>query len=167
MSLQTSRGIRSSALAAVIVATLLASLLAAAILQGASYLLIPLAVGAATFVLLQTLKDWRRGVIFFLVWMLFEDLVRKNLGNNMAIYFAKDVLLAACCLSFYVNRGREKILKMRPLFLFPLTCFFFWGVLQVFNPNSLSFCGGMTPDGSETLFWVRVIVFSWLFTAPE
>src|SRR5579859_6432849 len=41
---------------------------------------------------LTILKSWRMGFYLFIVWLLFEDLVRKYLGNNMAIYFAKDVL---------------------------------------------------------------------------
>ncbi len=48
------------------------------------------------------LSDWRNGLYFFLAWLLFEDLVRKFLGNNMAIYFAKDVLAAVVYLSFFV-----------------------------------------------------------------
>ena len=40
-----------------------------------------------------TLRDWRNGFYVFLVWLLFEDLVRKFLGNNLAIYFGKDVLV--------------------------------------------------------------------------
>ena len=38
------------------------------------------------------LNSWRKGLYFFLTWLLFEDFARKYLGNNMAIYFAKDVL---------------------------------------------------------------------------
>ena len=41
-------------------------------------------------VAVTVLRNWRLGFYFFLVWLLFEDLVRKYLGNNMAIYFAKD-----------------------------------------------------------------------------
>jgi len=37
------------------------------------------------------LNSWRKGLYFFLTWLLFEDFARKYLGNNMAIYFAKDV----------------------------------------------------------------------------
>src|SRR5271165_3556721 len=39
------------------------------------------------------LNNWRNGVYLFLSWLLFEDLARKFLGNNMVIYFAKDFLL--------------------------------------------------------------------------
>src|SRR5208282_3096500 len=42
-------------------------------------------------VVVTILNDWRRGLYFLVAWILFEDFVRKYLGNNMAIYFAKDV----------------------------------------------------------------------------
>jgi len=48
------------------------------------------------------LSNWRNGLYFFLIWLLFEDFARKYLGNNMAIYFAKDVLAAAVYLSFFL-----------------------------------------------------------------
>src|SRR5579864_7640414 len=41
---------------------------------------------------LTILRSWRTGFYFFITWLLFEDLARKYLGNNMVIYFAKDVL---------------------------------------------------------------------------
>src|SRR5580704_6817457 len=43
-------------------------------------------------VVVAILNDWRRGLYFLVAWLLFEDLVRKYLGNNMAIFFGKDVL---------------------------------------------------------------------------
>src|SRR5205814_10695920 len=39
------------------------------------------------------LNNWRQGLYVFITWLMFEDLFRKFLGNNMAIYFAKDFLL--------------------------------------------------------------------------
>ena len=41
-------------------------------------------------IVVAILNNWRNGVYFFLSWLLFEDFVRKFLGNNMVIYFAKD-----------------------------------------------------------------------------
>src|ERR1700676_108174 len=105
MSFQSFQRTKLGDLATIMGAILAAWLLAEQILLGANYVLISLAIILASIVLIQTLKNWRRGVLFFLVWMLFEDLVRKNLGNNMAVYFGKDVLAAACYLSFYVTRG--------------------------------------------------------------
>src|ERR1700728_1806509 len=45
-----------------------------------------------TAVFVAVMNDWRRGFYLLVAWILFEDLFRKFLGNNMAIYFAKDVL---------------------------------------------------------------------------
>ena len=53
-----------------------------------------LAAGAAVLGVIGVIfSNWRSGVYFFLVWLLFEDLIRKYLGNNMAIYFGKDMLV--------------------------------------------------------------------------
>ena len=57
-------------------------------------------IGGAVFIAI--LNDWRRGLYFLIAWILFEDMVRKYLGNNMAIYFAKDFLALALYLSFFV-----------------------------------------------------------------
>src|SRR5579863_7807564 len=48
---------------------------------------------------LTILKSWRMGFYLFIIWLMFEDLIRKYLGNNMAIYFAKDVLAGLTYLS--------------------------------------------------------------------
>ena len=58
-----------------------------------------LVVGGAVFVAI--LNDWRRGLYLLVAWILFEDFVRKYLSNNMAIYFAKDVLALILYLSFF------------------------------------------------------------------
>ena len=118
-------------------------LLAHAVLQGPTYVFLVLGAGAGMIGLAQTLKNWRTGILIFLTWMLFEDLARKYMGNNMTIYFAKDVLAAACWLSFYNVRGRERSLNPRPGFIVPFVIFFFWGVLEVFNPNSPSVWYGL------------------------
>src|SRR5580700_9677270 len=91
---------------------------------------------AGCAVAVATLRNWRTGFYLFLVWMMFEDLARKYLGNNLALFFGKDILLAFVYVSFYfeLRRGREK--RFRPPFLLPLSLFFWLGVLQVFNPNS-------------------------------
>ena len=48
---------------------------------------------AACAIAVAILRSWRTGFYFFLVWMLFEDLVRKYMGNNLALFFGKDILL--------------------------------------------------------------------------
>ena len=86
------------------------------------------------------LNNWRNGVYFFLAWLLFEDFARKYLGNNMAIYFAKDFLVAIVYLSFFIAyRRKDKDLQvLRPPFLMALLVFVWFGFLQVFNPGSTS-----------------------------
>src|SRR6266516_2793436 len=54
--------------------------------------------GVALIVLaitLRILNNWREGFYLFMVWLLFEDLIRKYMGNNMYIFFAKDFLVGA------------------------------------------------------------------------
>src|SRR5260370_40194994 len=55
-------------------------------LSGLAYIGMFFIGGAGVIAILQ---DWRRGLYFFLAWLLLEDFVRKFLGNNMAIFFAK------------------------------------------------------------------------------
>ncbi|MFY9937234.1 MAG: hypothetical protein WAK33_10195, partial [Silvibacterium sp.] len=61
---------------------------------------------AAIWVGLTILKNWRLGTYMFLVWLIFEDLVRKYLGNNMAIYFGKDVLVGLVFVSLLTEVRR-------------------------------------------------------------
>ncbi|MHB8677950.1 MAG: hypothetical protein ACYDCE_16020, partial [Candidatus Acidiferrales bacterium] len=92
---------------------------------------------------LTILRSWRMGFYFFVVWLLFEDLVRKYLGNNMAIFFAKDVLAGLTYLSLFVAIRRGKAKLFRPPFLLFFSLFFWLAVLQVFNPYSPSVLYGV------------------------
>ena len=96
-------------------------------------------------IILAILHNWQNGVYFFLAWLLFEDLARKFLGNNMAIYFAKDFLLAIVYMSFFIAyRRKEKDLEvLRPPFLMALVVFVWFGVMQIFNPGSTSIFFGI------------------------
>jgi len=98
---------------------------------------------AAAVVVLATLKNWRRGVYLFLGWLVFEDLVRKYLGNNMAVYFGKDILAAVVYISFLGAVRRREVRIMRPPFSVPLLVFIWFGVLQVFNFGSGSIFFGL------------------------
>src|SRR5579863_4033150 len=79
---------------------------------------------AACAVVVTVLRNWRTGFYLFFVWLMFEDLVRKYMGNNTALFFGKDVLLAFVYVAFFreVRRGREK--AFRPPFLLFLSLFF-------------------------------------------
>src|SRR3989441_5278857 len=94
-------------------------------------------------VVIAILNDWRRGLYFFLAWLLYEDLARKYLGNNMAIYFAKDFLVLVVYLSFLAAYRRKEVTTFRPPFLVPLLLFVWFGVMQVFNPASTNIIYGV------------------------
>src|ERR1700686_2271351 len=79
------------------------------------------------------LNDWRGGVLVFLVWLLFEDLARKYLGNSMTVYFAKDFLVGVAYFSFYFAIRRGEVDTFQPPFLGPLALFGALGFVQVFN----------------------------------
>jgi hypothetical protein len=98
-----------------------------------------LAVAAAMAVVgLGILRNWRSGIYTFVIWLVFEDLVRKYLGNNMAIFFAKDVLAVLIYASIYRAIRNRREIGFRPPFLVPISFFFWWAVLEIFNPYSPS-----------------------------
>jgi hypothetical protein len=95
------------------------------------------AFGFAGCVLAVTIvRNWRAGFYSFLTWLLFEDLVRKYMGNNMALFFGKDVLAFLTYVSLFaaVRAGRER--SFRPKFLLFLAIFMWLGLMQIFNSNS-------------------------------
>lgn len=89
------------------------------------------------------LNDWRSGVLVFLVWLLFEDLARKYLGNSMVVYFAKDFLVAMAYLSFYVAKRKGGVDLFKPPFLVPLGMFAGLAVIEIFNPFSPNILYGL------------------------
>lgn len=133
--------------------------------------------GCATVVVI--LNDWRRGVYIVLAWLLFEDFVRKFMGNNMVIYFAKDALTIVTMLSFFSSYLRKRALSFRPPFIVPLLIFVWIGVMQMFNPASphlifgllgiklyyfyipLMFAGYALPESEADMrkfFWFNLLV---------
>jgi len=112
---------------------------------------------AGCFVGATALRNWRAGFYMFFIWMIFEDLVRKYMGNGLALFFGKDVLLGLVYLSFFtaVLKGREKI--FRPPFLVFLSVFFWLGFLQVFNQNSPSIWYGLL--GFKVYFYYVPLLF--------
>src|ERR1700722_3146858 len=85
------------------------------------------------------LNNWRSGFYIFVTWLLFEDLIRKFMGNNMAIYFAKDALALLTYLSFFAAVRRKKDIIYRFPFMIFLSIFCWLGLLQCFNPRASSF----------------------------
>jgi hypothetical protein len=103
------------------------------------------------------LNNWQYGVYFFLSWLLFEDFARKFLGNNMAIYFAKDFLALVVFISFMAAFRRKQVTSFRPPFLVPVLIFVWFGLLQVFNPASTSIWYGLM--GFKIFFYYVPMVF--------
>src|SRR5229473_1310012 len=118
--------------------------------------LIALAFVSCAFIVAM-LNNWRNGLYFFLTWLLFEDFARKYLGNNMAIYFAKDVLAAVVYLSFFLAYRRKQVVSFRPPFLVPVLLFVWFGVMQVFNPASTHLVYGVM--GVKLFFYYIPLLF--------
>ncbi len=108
-------------------------------------------------IIVAILKDWRNGLYFFLAWLLFEDFARKYLGNNMAIYFAKDFLLLVVYLSFLAAYRRKEVPSFRPPFLVPVLLFAWFGLMQIFNPASTHIVYGLL--GFKLFFYYVPLVF--------
>ena len=106
-----------------------------------------LAIVALVFVglafIIGMLNNWRNGLYFFLSWLLFEDFARKYLGNNMAIYFAKDVLLLIVYLSFFLAVRRKETPVLKIPFRIPLLLLVWFGIMQIFNPASPTIVFGL------------------------
>lgn len=90
-------------------------------LQQVEYLFVAVAVAVVSVTIL---RNWRTGFYLFLVWVVFEDAVRKYLGNNMLIYFAKDFLVLLIYFSLYISVRDKKDRIFRPPFLVVLSLFF-------------------------------------------
>ena len=113
----------------------------------------------AGVVAVVVLSSWKRGLYFLLAWLLFEDFARKFLGNNMAIYFAKDVVVLLVYLSFFAAYRRKDpdVHTFRPPFLPVLLLFIWFGALQVFNPGSTSIFYGLL--GMKIYFYYIPLMF--------
>ena len=112
---------------------------------------------AVSALVVAILNDWRKGLYFFLVWLMFEDFARKYLGNNMAIYFAKDFLLLVIYISFIAAYRRKEINGFRPPFLIPLMLLIWFGVIQIFNPGSPHIMFGLL--GFKVYFYYIPLIF--------
>lgn len=113
---------------------------------------------AGCAVAVMILRGWRSGFYLFLVWVLFEDLVRKYLGNGTALFFGKDILVLLTYISLFraIRSGREK--TFRPPFLFFLSLFIWLGVVQIFNQNSPSIFYGLL--GFKLYFFYIPLMFA-------
>ena len=103
------------------------------------------------------LNDWRSGVLLFMVWLLFEDLARKYLGNSMTVFFAKDFLVGLVYLSFYFAKRRRQVEIAKFPFLVPLAIFVALVVIQIFNPISPNVLYGIL--GLKIYFYYAPLMF--------
>jgi hypothetical protein len=103
------------------------------------------------------LTNWRLGMFFFLIWLIFEDLARKFLGNSMFVYFGKDALVGLIFLAFAFGLMRRRERAFRPTFIMPLLFFLGLGLIHVFNPNSPSIYYGLL--GMKLYFYYIPLMF--------
>src|SRR5579863_9248243 len=108
--------------------------LANSIVTGSTDRLIMGAMAIALLVIVAaTLNNWRIGVLLFILWLLFEDLARKYLGNGLILFFGKDVLAAITYLSLWRAKRRGEVPWFKPPFIVPLALFFALAFVQMFN----------------------------------
>lgn len=98
---------------------------------------------AVLSVTFRILSSWRDGFLIFFVWLLFEDLVRKYMGNNMLIFFAKDFLVGVTYVAFLVAVQRRQVKIFKAPFLMSLLFLIWLATIQIFNPNSPSIWYGV------------------------
>jgi hypothetical protein len=117
-------------------------------------------------VVVAILNDWRRGLYILVAWILFEDFARKYFGNNMAIYFAKDILTLILYLSFFRHRTARRVEKFQIPFRIPLLVFIWFSLMQMFNPASTSIFYGIL--GMKVCFlYVPLIYVGYTFIESE
>lgn len=77
------------------------------------------------------LTKWRIAISLFFVWLIFEDLVRKLAGNDLRVYFVKDLIYIVALVAIVISpeaRGTWKEATGRTrLFLYALVA---WGVVM-------------------------------------
>lgn len=103
------------------------------------------------------LQNWRRGVYFFIAWILLEDLLRKYLGNNMVIYFAKDFIVLVLYVAFLRASKSTGAKLFKPPFRIVLLVFFWYCLVQAFNPLSTSIFFGLM--GLKLYFYYAPLLF--------
>ena len=92
--------------------------------------------GAGLAMFIFVLKDWQNGIYCFIVWLVFEDLIRKFAGNGFAVFFAKDIIIGLTYLSMLVALRDRRLPTFKSPFFVALGIFFAFGLVQAFNVNS-------------------------------
>ena len=128
------------------------------IIAGSDQMLIIFGLGLVVCALtVHILNDWRSGVLMFMLWLLFEDLARKYLGNSMTVFFAKDFLIGTAYLSFYFAKRRRQVEIFKIPFLVPLGLFIALAVIQIFNTWTPSILYGLL--GLKVYFYYAPLMF--------
>ena len=155
-SLSGNRQIKAAVMGLVVLAVIWE--LAAWIVVGSDQNLIMFGLSLVVVALVvHILNDWRSGVLLFLIWLLFEDLARKYLGNSLIVYFAKDFLVCIAYFSFYFARRRGEVDIFKPPFLVPLALFAALASVQVFNTFSPNVMYGLL--GLKLYFYYAPLMF--------
>jgi hypothetical protein len=129
------------------------------IVAGDTNTLLYAAIGfGACAVVVAILRDWRVGLYSFLSWLTFEDFVRKYMGNNIALFFVKDILALFVYIALYRAIAAKKERFFKPPFMLFLSLFFWLGVLQVFNQYSPSIFFGLL--GLKTYFFYIPLMYA-------
>lgn len=114
------------------------------IISGSSQMLVMGAMAVTiVMIVVSTLNNWRTGLYLFILWLLFEDLARKYMGNNTILFFGKDILAAMTIFSLFKSKQRREVPWFKPPFLAPLAMFFGLAVVQIFNTASPSIVYGL------------------------
>ena len=114
------------------------------IISGSSQMLVMGAMAVAiVMIVVRALHDWRAGLYLFILWLLFEDLARKYMGNNTILFFGKDIIAAITIFSLFKSKQRRGVPWFKPPFLVSLAIFFAFAVIQVFNTASPSIVYGL------------------------
>ena len=112
---------------------------------------------ALVIIVVSTLNDWRTGLYLFILWLLFEDLARKYLGNSTILFFGKDILAAITYASLLKAKMKREVRWFRPPFSAPVAVFFGLALIQVFNTASPSVLYGLL--GLKLYFYYVPLMF--------
>jgi|GEM_PF-6011418 len=94
----------------------------------------PVALFAAVLILAALpllVGRWMLTLAIFLVWLIVEDLVRKLAGNNLAVYFVKDLIYLVLLLALFTSASLQQAWRQATgqtrFLLYALVC---WAVIM-------------------------------------
>jgi hypothetical protein len=123
-----------------------------------TYMALAVIACAVVVMTMSIAKDWRTGLSIFLCWLVVEDTLRKYFGNNLMIFFAKDIILGITYLSMFAARRKNQLKVFKPPFIVWLGIFFAMALAQTFNPHSPSIFFGLL--GMKTYFYYAGLMYA-------